>query len=186
MPIDLYFVRHGQAAANRLHRLCGSSIDPPLTPTGMDQAMNCLYALSLLKPDAIYCSPLLRARQTAEIATKGIANCPDIICDTRLLERDFGEIDGTFSLLKLKKVWNYNQSYIKSNYGEETLLSLELRVLSFLEMLKENHQDQTVIVFSHGGVGTTIHAILSEGHERSGWFFKHFHMKNGAITHFLL
>ncbi len=186
MPIHLYFVRHGQASANRFHRLCGSNIDPPLTKKGLKQAMECLYDLSQLKPDAIYCSPLQRARQTAAIAVKGMTDPPKIIYEDLLKERSFGKIDGSFSLLKLKKVWDYDQSYIKSNYGEETLNELENRVETFLKMVQVRHPNQTVIVFSHGGIGTAIHATLTKDHDRSGFYFKHLHLKNGQIVEFLL
>ena len=186
MPTRLYFFRHGQVAANRLHRLCGR-IDPPLTDKGRKQALACAEIIDALpRVDAIYCSPLLRARQTATLATSYIIGMPEINYDVRLLERDFGEVDGKLSLLKLKKVWDYDSSYIKSNYGEETLLRLELRVEEFLAMLRERHPEQNVLVFSHGGIGTAIHTLLSEDASRSGNFFKHFHLKNGEFASFLL
>ena len=185
MPVHLYFVRHGQTIFNRLHCFCGRS-DPPLTKVGLQQAESCRQTIKELQPDVIYCSPLQRARQTAQIATSDIRNCPKIVYDKRLIERDFGKLDGTFAPLRIKKVWDYDQSYVKSNYGEETLLNLEIRVEEFLNMIQCMHQDQTVLVFSHGGIGTTIHAILNENHIRSGNFFKNFHMKNGAIAYFLL
>ena len=186
MSTHLYFFRHGQVAANRLHRLCGR-IDPPLTDKGRQQALACASIIDCLPQiDAIYSSPLRRALETAELATGYIAGLPKIVCDNRLLERDFGEIDGNLSLIKLITVWNYDCSFTKSNYGEESLLSLELRVDSFLAMLREHHPDQHVLVFSHGGIGTAIHTILSEDATRTGNFFKHFHLKNGEFASFLL
>ncbi len=186
MSTHLYFFRHGQVAANRFHRLCGR-IDPPLTDLGRKQAFACAEIIDRLpQVDAIYTSPLQRARETAELATSHIIGMPPIVCCDELLERDFGEVDGKLSLFKLAKVWNYNSSYLKSHYGEESLLVLELRVDSFLTMLRERHPNQHVLVFSHGGIGTTIHTILSEDATRTGNFFKHFHLKNGEFASFLL
>lgn len=188
MPTVLHFFRHGQVAENRLHCICGSNIDPPLTPTGVHQAMACAEIIDGLQHhiSAIYCSPLRRARQTAELATSFLFGMPTITEDNRLLERDFGKIDGKLSLIKLAKVWNYNYSYTKSNYGEETLLQMELRVQEFLTMVKERHPDQHVIVFSHGGIGTAIYALLNEVQEPKGNYFKHFRLSNGEYANFLL
>jgi broad specificity phosphatase PhoE len=188
MPTYLHFFRHGQVAENRLHCLCGSSIDPPLTPTGIHQAMTCSETIDKIphRISAIYCSPLLRARQTAEIATSFLFGMPLITEDTRLIERDFGKIDGKLSLIKLAKVWSYNYSYSTSNYGEETLLQMELRVKSFLTMVHDRHPDQHVVIFSHGGIGTAIYALLNEPHEHKGNYFKHFHLSNGEYASFLL
>ena len=185
MPVHLYFVRHGQTVFNQFHFFCGRS-DPPLTKIGKIEAERCAITIAHLQPDVIFCSPLLRARQTAEIASSYLRNLPDVHYDDRLIERDFGKLDGTFAPFKLRKIWDYNQSYTKSNWGEETLLSLELRVESFVNMIQHAYQDKTVLVFSHGGVGTTIHTLLDENHEHSGNYFKNFHMKNGAIAYFLL
>ena len=138
MPIRLYFVRHGQTEANRRHRLSGGSSNHPLTKLGISQAIMCRTTISHLKPDAIYCSPQIRACQTAEIAIEGIPNLPQIAYDDRLREREFGSIDGTFAPLKAIKVWSYEQSYIKTNYGEETLFEFELRIQDFLDMVSHD------------------------------------------------
>ncbi|MDO4220415.1 MAG: histidine phosphatase family protein [Candidatus Saccharibacteria bacterium] len=181
----IYFVRHGETAANRSFRFSGA-IDLPLNKRGSIQASNCYPTISQLDFSAIYCSPLQRARQTASIATGGRLNRPPIIIDNRLVERSFGTIDGKFAPFAMRKVWDYDSSFIKSHYGEETLLTLELRVEDFLNMVRQQHSDQNILVFSHGGVATTINAILNENHVRSGYFFKHFHMKNGDIAYFAL
>lgn len=185
MSTDLYFVRHGQTQANRCFRLSGR-LDLPLTDHGANQAHACRSTIAKLRPTAIYCSPLLRARQTANIATEGLLHRPEIIIDDRLIERDFGSIDGKFAPLAMRKVWDYDSSYLKSHYGEETLLTLELRVQEFLDAIRAQHPNQTILVFSHGGVATTIDAILNEDSLRSGYFFRDFHLKNGAIAYFTL
>ncbi len=185
MSTDLYFVRHGQTQANRSFKFSGR-VDLSLTDHGINQAYACRSTISKLRPTAIYCSPLLRARQTADIATKGIINCPKIIIDERLIERSFGSVDGKFAPFAMRRVWNYDSSFLKSRYGEETLLTLELRVQDFLDAIRARHPNQTILVFSHGGVATTIDVILNEGALRSGYFFKDFHLKNGAIAHFTL
>src|SRR5215210_3076139 len=63
--MDLYMVRHGQTAASRENRFSGSS-DPSLTAVGEAMAQAFARAYASLKWDAIYTSPMLRARQTAD------------------------------------------------------------------------------------------------------------------------
>ena len=186
MSTDLYFVRHGQVAPNRLYRLCGN-IDPPLTRIGRRQALDCSETIdNLPRIDAIYCSPLTRASQTAVLATSYAFGMPSIIYDDRLRERGFGPLEGAFAPLKAKRIWSYDCSFTKSNYGEETIYDFELRTESFLEMLRANHPNQRVLVFSHGGVGAAIHALLDENNPYRGNYFKNFHMKNGDLVYFLL
>ena len=184
MPTSLYFVRHGQTAANRSFKFSGQ-IDLPLTNLGKQQASACRNSLHNLHFDAVYCSPLTRARDTATLATSGLPGIPEITYDDRLIERDFGTVDGKFAPFAMAKVWSYDKSYTKTHYGEETLLHLEFRVQEFLDMIREKHPDQTILVFSHGGVGAAIHALLNDT-TRTGNFFKDFHLENGALTFFTL
>ncbi|TDV72547.1 histidine phosphatase family protein [Pseudomonas sp. LP_7_YM] len=86
----LYVVRHGQTQANAEHRYLGS-LDPELTETGREQAV----ALSLELPDSIdsiVVSPLLRARQTAEILNYSF-NLPVQVLDG-FRERSVGVYEG--------------------------------------------------------------------------------------------
>ena len=63
--VRLILARHGEADGSREFRFNGSS-DVALTPNGEEQARRLADALAPLAPDAIYSSPLLRARATAE------------------------------------------------------------------------------------------------------------------------
>lgn len=64
----LYLVRHGATENNRARppRLQGRRTDPPLSDEGLEQAQNTGRLLADCPIDAVYSSPLLRARQTAE------------------------------------------------------------------------------------------------------------------------
>ena len=80
----LFLVRHGQSEFNLLGEEAGS--DSPLTELGLQQAERVGAWLAQRGPfDAMYCSPLQRARQTSEVIgrhTKGPA--PDILGDLAL------------------------------------------------------------------------------------------------------
>jgi phosphohistidine phosphatase len=70
--MELIFLRHGLAAD--LEDWKGDDADRPLTAEGADRTKEVVRGLRALKvrPDAILSSPLLRARETAEIAKKGL------------------------------------------------------------------------------------------------------------------
>lgn len=64
-----YFIRHGRTHANEQQLMCGGGWDVPLLPHGQEQARRAALALSQHHnpPQVLWVSPMLRARQTAEI-----------------------------------------------------------------------------------------------------------------------
>ncbi|MDQ6929534.1 MAG: histidine phosphatase family protein [Candidatus Eremiobacteraeota bacterium] len=79
-----FFLRHGQAFDPSEWR--GSDFDRPLTPGGCERMAREAKTIARLgvDPDAIVCSPLARARQTACIVAKGLHRSKNIIEDPRL------------------------------------------------------------------------------------------------------
>ena len=72
--MELVFLRHGLAVDKEEWK--GKDEDRPLTAEGVDKTKEVVRGLRALKvcPDVILSSPLLRARQTAEIAKKGLSS----------------------------------------------------------------------------------------------------------------
>ena len=62
----LYLIRHGETAGNSEGRFQGI-VDNPLNESGMQQSQMLGMAFSLSRVDVLYTSPLLRARQTAQM-----------------------------------------------------------------------------------------------------------------------
>ena len=90
----VYFVRHGQTVWNVENKICGVT-DSPLTALGHEQAqaLGRKVLAEGLRADAILCSPLTRARDTAmEIAA--ITGLP-VTVEPRLIEQNFGKWEGT-------------------------------------------------------------------------------------------
>ena len=87
----LYIMRHGRTDWNAAHKLQGCS-DIPLNNEGRQMAEEAHKKYKDLKFDVCYCSPLIRARETAEIFLRG-TNVP-IIEDKRLHEMSFGIYEG--------------------------------------------------------------------------------------------
>lgn len=90
--VELWLVRHGETAWSRDRRHTGLS-DIPLTDHGREQAAALRPLLAAQTWDAVLCSPLSRARETAALAL------PDAtpVFDDDLVERDYGPTEGITS-----------------------------------------------------------------------------------------
>jgi probable phosphoglycerate mutase len=85
--IHLALLRHGVTAWNQEQRLQGRA-DMPLSPAG-EAALAGRRLPACLAGARVYCSPLLRARQTA-----ALLGCADPILEPRLIEMDWGAYEG--------------------------------------------------------------------------------------------
>lgn len=88
---NFIFIRHGETAWNREKRFQGRS-DVPLNERGLLQAGLVAGALQREDVSRLFCSPLIRARQTAEIIGTRL-NLPVEVMQ-ELTELDFGEYEG--------------------------------------------------------------------------------------------
>ena len=89
----IYFIRHGETEYNRDFRFQGH-LDNPLSDVGINQAKTACENSKNYKFDKIYCSPLIRARQTADIINS--YHNLEIIEDDRLKEIYMGSLQGRF------------------------------------------------------------------------------------------
>lgn len=88
MSAGVYLARHGQTAYNRLGRFQGH-LPVPLDETGLAQAAELAERARSREFAALWCSPLLRARQTADVVAGAIGLTPRE--DARLVETDAGD-----------------------------------------------------------------------------------------------
>ena len=65
----LYIMRHGRTDWNEMYKLQGS-VDIPLNDTGRQMALEAGEKYQDMHIDVCYCSPLSRARETAELVLK--------------------------------------------------------------------------------------------------------------------
>ena len=97
----LYIMRHGKTDWNVLHKLQGRT-DIPLNEEGRNMARKAADIYKDINFDVCYCSPLKRAKETAEILLEG-RNIPIIRQRTVRLIYYFRHLKNTF-LLKMEKV----------------------------------------------------------------------------------
>ena len=87
--MKVYFIRHGESAGNARGVYTGQ-LDVPLTDLGRKQALTARDKLSSVSFDRIYVSPLVRARETADII---FPQC-EHVCDKRIREISVGDLAG--------------------------------------------------------------------------------------------
>ena len=88
--LTLVLTRHGMTARSVPEQHLGQRMDVPLSSTGLRQAHALARRLHDVGFDRIVTSPLVRARETAEIVAIG----RPVIGDPRLTEMDYGEWEG--------------------------------------------------------------------------------------------
>jgi len=146
-----YFVRHGQTDWNLEHKIQGS-IDIELNESGRKQAIEMQEKLKNTHFDAIFCSPLVRAKETAEIISQPHKDTPLIVAD-ELRERNFGEYEGKHTNDNYYGLWQYdNQDTPKG----ETPKELEARIYPFLDRVRTEFKDKDILLVAHGGIGLII------------------------------
>lgn len=141
--MKLYVVRHGEVPSN-VDKLISGCNDEELTENGINQALKIRELLKDIKFDAIFCSPVLRAKQTANII---VPNC-DIIFDERLQERDPGNMLGHKRNEIDKSEWNSLDKEV-TIYNSESLLAGVNRTRSFIEDIEKQYTDKTILIVTH-------------------------------------
>ena len=152
----IYFTRHGQTVWNVENKICGAT-DIELTDLGRQQAdrLGELIRDGDYGIDEILCSPLIRARETAErIAAK--TGLP-LRVEQRLTEQRFGKYEGTprngEEFTKMAKM-----NFIDSYGDGETMLHLAARVYSLLDELKND--DKVYLLAAHNGISRVVRSYF--------------------------
>lgn len=153
----IFFVRHGETDWNVLGQIQGTS-DIELNENGVAQAERVAKELTNTNIDLIICSPLKRARKTAEIINK-YKNC-EIICDERFTERSFGEFEGkTKNEFPVSDVWNYEKNYKYERV--ERMKDFFDRVYKALDDVKLKYGKKNILIVSHGGVSRPVYCYFN-------------------------
>jgi probable phosphoglycerate mutase len=155
---NVLLVRHGESApivVNDTPRRSDTPADPPLDPRGRDEAALVCTRLAGEPIAAIYVSTLRRTAETAAplAATLGL----EPIVEPHLREVFLGDVDGQ----NLRVLARGGNGLVRRALAEESweLLTGAERQRDFAERVRAGimaiaarHADETVAVFTHGGV----------------------------------
>ncbi|MCR5476063.1 MAG: histidine phosphatase family protein [Lachnospiraceae bacterium] len=155
----LYIMRHGVTDWNQEYRIQGR-VDIPLNEEGRRMAAEAAEKYQDIHFDLCYCSPLKRARETAEIFFAG-KDTP-IIYDDRLREMSFGICEGTQNVFEKPDCPLYNLFQDPEHYDPpaeaESFAELYARTGAFLEEMlpPEVTKEKCVLIIGHGAMNRSI------------------------------
>jgi broad specificity phosphatase PhoE len=158
--MKLFVVRHGETQFNVEHRYLGA-LDPELTTRGIAQAA-ALHSILPAHLDAIVCSPLRRAHQTAEIVGNARGIVPVAIDTFR--ERNVGVFEGLTqdeAQAQFPELWarNITRLWDSTPPDGETINEVFNRVAKGLCDLYANYAGAVVALVAHGFVAKVARAI---------------------------
>ena len=151
----LFITRHGKTDWN-LEGLIQGSVDIPLNDIGKREALELAKSSDLQNIDICLSSPLKRAYETAQILSNSNFQ---IIVNELLVERGFGDLEGTKNSDDLvKKEWDY--SINDKSFNIESIKECLKRAKTFLEYVKKEYPDKTILIVSHAAFIKALHYNL--------------------------
>lgn len=184
MHVEIFIARHGQNEDN-VNGILNGHRDLPLTELGRTQARQLAEGIerARLRFDAVYCSPLVRAHETAKIVAQQIGT-PEPIVLPLLIERDFGvmtgkRIDQIEALCAPDIIKTDTITYFLHPEGAETLPELVARGQKILDTIRQTHNSGRILLVCHGDIGKMIYCAATNADWRS--VLTDFHFGNGDL-----
>lgn len=181
--MKLLVVRHGETQFNAERRYLGA-LDPELNATGISQA-RALNAVLPATLNAVVCSPLRRARQTADIVCEGRNIKPSL--NEAFRERNVGVFEGLTqeeAKARFPALWaeNITRHWERAPESGETIEAVVERVLEGLRQMYGSYEGKVVALVAHGFVAKVVRAITEA---RFDDFFN-WQLANGAVCELAL
>lgn len=150
--MKLIIIRHGETEGNVRRILAGTR--DKLTAKGINQAKKLALRLKDEKIDAIFSSPLIRAKETAQIIARGHPNAKFIVVD-ELREAELG-------------------SYLNKGFDEvdwdlipkdvENRTNLYKRAKIIIEKVFKKYPKSTILFVAHNAINKAIIRVLRGWH----------------------
>ena len=161
--VRLVLVRHGETDWNMVRRIQGQ-LDEPLNAVGVQQAKAAAARFAPGMVDAIHCSDLLRASQTA--AEIGVVTGVPVVPETVWRERHFGRFQGwVYADIQREDPETYRRIEARDPdldlQGGESLMQVRARIEAALAGLVQRYRGRRVVVVSHGGVLDAIYRLVT-------------------------
>jgi len=155
----LHVTRHGETDYNAAERYAGST-DVPLNQIGLAQAAELARRLEGMEFDAVISSPMLRARQTADVVCAALGMKYGIY--EEFAERNVGVYEGlTRGEVKERypDLWNRRCTSLPDDApdGGETLRQVCARIDGGMERLLREYRGGEILLICHGFAARAVH-----------------------------
>src|SRR5581483_4619052 len=150
-------MRHGETPWNREGRVMGRN-PVELDEDGRRQVESAVPLARALAPELIVSSPLVRARQSAEIIASGLG-VSDIVEDPRLSEVEYGRWEGMVydDLVKDAHYVHYRERPLEEpTPGGETMYQVQARGVESIRHTLAANPGKRVLFVSHGDIIRTV------------------------------
>lgn len=165
MATRVIIVRHGQSTYNAQKKIQGRCDKSVLTDKGINDAQLVGKALRGLKIDAFYCSPLQRAKHTAEIIQQHLTDAPTLQPTEHLMEVDLplweemkkDEVISKFGADYHQ--WKTAPQDFKMRVGGQEhypVRALYQQAQGFWQQAIAQHQEQTILITAHNGINRCL------------------------------
>ncbi|TAG45765.1 MAG: histidine phosphatase family protein [Betaproteobacteria bacterium] len=167
MRASVFIIRHGDYDRRPSIQGTEASCDFGLSALGVTQAQalrDRLTRTSEIQADALFCSTLPRARQTAEIIAPALGVLAQSL--TELCEWESGnEVLGVDPLMKrFHELTPEQRRHHRFHPGFETIAEFTDRVQAKMDELVKLYDEKTVVMVVHGGVvEAAFHYFLGFG-----------------------
>lgn len=155
--MKVYIMRHGETVWNS-KRIIQGRTNNRLSKNGISQVTRQSENFNNIKIDYIFASPLMRTMQTANIMNKVLKT--KVIKDNRIIELDQKDFSG-----RKKETLSNEEKLILDSRADssklETYQMVEERAKDFINFIKENYKDKTLLIVTHGGIAQTLHLMLT-------------------------
>ena len=165
--MELVVIRHGETQANAEGRYLGA-LDVGLNDTGVAQVARLAQLIAATEPpfQRLLTSPLLRARQSADLVSRTLALPVRIVPAFR--ERHVGVFEGLTQAEVREcypELWarNITRLWTAAPPEGESLDAVIVRVSLGLTKLAEEAQGERVLLVAHGVVAKVIRALTTTG-----------------------
>ncbi|WP_017729010.1 histidine phosphatase family protein [Halalkalibacterium ligniniphilum] len=178
--MNVYLIRHGESMGNRLGKIQGW-LEFPLSPLGLEQGKKLAQYFREIPVDYIYSSDLSRAYETAlflgEMKERTVHKWEKVrevnLGPFQGMTRE--EIYNTYPEVRTKTILT---SEIE---GAETIEQLTERCHYVVEQLLRAHENEDVVIVSHGGFISIFLMYIMLG-EAWANFHRPFQIENTSVT----
>jgi broad specificity phosphatase PhoE len=191
----IYIVRHGESEANVVDTY---GLDKKLTEKGRKQAKTLALKFKKIHFDAFFTSPLVRAKETAEIIAS--EHSLEVLTKYALRERFTGELEGRLVdevRKELKHIYEMRRNLPYDKWktteiakGYESDDQLMSRFITAIREIAVGYPQKTVLIASHVGLmrtllvhlGTTTYKDVMDMHFENTGYIK---LKTDGIDFFI-
>jgi 2,3-bisphosphoglycerate-dependent phosphoglycerate mutase len=154
--VHVYLEMHCTSEDNERGIASGHN-DPDLSAAGKNQAIELGERYRGRWIDAVYCSDLLRARRTAELAFVPLG--VPVTYDARLRECNYGDLNGQ----SRDELHANRLPYVDKPYPNgESWSDAAARTLALLEELIVNHAEDSVVIIGHSATRYALDSYMQQ------------------------